>query len=116
MKIIINRCRGGFDVSDEALAWIRNRFGDEIPQGVDDEDLEYYILMCMERHHPILVECFEALGSKMMGREWSELFMWEGKDDQYWIEECDGRESVRTNNCVPWKNPSEIKLFEIGQS
>jgi len=111
MKIIINHCHGGFNVSDEALAWIRNRFGDEIPQSVDDDELQCYIFMYMERHHPILVECFETLGSKRMGREYSELFMWEGKDDQYWIEEYDGLESVRTDNRVPWKNPSQIKLF-----
>ena len=76
MKVVVNKCYGGFGLSEQAHAW----FGDYIFFG---------------RHDPRLVECVRALGDKANGR-YAKLYIVEIPDDvtDWEIDEHDGLEDV----------------------
>ena len=82
MKVVINRCYGGFGLSREAyeflgLPW--DGFGDKYNEERTDEKL---------------IECVEKLGDKANG-SCAELVVLEIPDDiEYQIEEYDGAEWV----------------------
>jgi hypothetical protein len=111
MKIIANGCFGGFSVSEKALLWFREKMGQEAV-GVSDLSLSMAIEYSISRNHPLLVQCFEELGEEMNGRA-AKLYMHEGPDEPYWIQEYDGSESVRTMSDSPWKDPAKIKGFDF---
>lgn len=76
-KIVINRCYGGFSLSEKAAA---NIGCDTYPD--------------IERDDPKLVECVEKMGQEASG-ELAELQIVEIPDDVQWcIEEYDGIEWV----------------------
>ena len=83
MKIVINRCYGGFGLSDKAL---------ELYNTLADTNLQY---ACeLERNDPILVHVVETLGAEANGR-FAKLHIVEIPDDVNWeISDYDGMESV----------------------
>lgn len=82
-KIVINACFGGFGLSQSAIDWFKEKHDIE----VDQYDIE--------RDDPKLVECVEALGSKVASGECSKLKVVEVPGGVKWeIEEYDGRECV----------------------
>lgn len=54
MKIVINRCFGGFDVSDEAKQWLSEH-------GFSDIKYSSY---SDYRANPLLIKCVETLGGE----------------------------------------------------
>lgn len=82
MKIVINKCFGGFGLSQEAyeylgLEWDGFGFADEI-----------------KRNDPKLVECVETLGERADGR-FANLVVVEIPDDVEWeIDQYDGLETI----------------------
>ena len=88
-KVVINSCYGGYRLSEEAIQWLKNKYGD----GVMDDILE--------RHDPRLVDCVETLGKKANG-EFSRLAVVEIDSNQYRIDEYDGRESIETPDSIAW--------------
>ena len=84
MKIVINRCHGGFGLSDMALGRYM-----ELKGYPNDSRSLYY-----NRNDPILVQVVEELGDKASGRL-SRLRVVEIPDDVEWqIDEYDGNEWV----------------------
>lgn len=112
MKIIANGCYGGFSVSMKALGWIREQMGQKAV-GISDLSLAMAIQYSISRHHPLLVQCFEEMGSEEMSGQAAKLYMYEGKEEKYWIQEYDGLESVRTLSESPWKDPAKFKDFNF---
>ena len=89
MKVVINRCFGGFGLSAEAKAELRRRWP-ECPDyfGLDED----------ARSNPDLVAVVEELGEEANGR-FSSLAVVEVPDDAKWhIEEYDGFEHVAENH------------------
>ncbi len=83
MKIVINRCHGGFSLSDKALALYNKLSGNK---DTYDRDIE--------RDDPHLVKVVETLGKEANGR-YAALTIVDIPDDVEWqIEEYDGREWV----------------------
>ena len=82
MKVVINKCFGGYSLSEEAYKFLN------IPwDGYGYEFIE-------DRSNPALVKCVEALGKNASG-ELSSLKVVEIPDDVEWeINEYDGLESV----------------------
>ena len=82
MKVVINKCFGGFGLSKKAYKFLN------IPwDGYGYEFME-------DRSNPALVKCVEALGKDASG-ELSSLNVVEIPDDVTWeIAEYDGLESV----------------------
>lgn len=78
MKVVINRCYGGFGLSEKAMKFLR----------VDSEWPD------IARNDPKLVECVEKLGEEANGA-YAELKVIEIPDDVNWeIGEYDGLEWV----------------------
>ena len=82
MKVVINKCFGGYSLSEEAYKFLN------IPwDGYGYEFME-------DRSNPALVKCVEALGKDASGGL-SSLKVVEIPDDVEWgIDEYDGLESV----------------------
>lgn len=84
MKILINKCYGGFGYSTEFRCEYLKRTGIEIPLYSDDL-----------RSDPTIISLFEELGSERSSGNYSRLKLIEIPDDvEYSIEEYDGKEWV----------------------
>ena len=84
MKIAINKCYGGFTLSEEAYKFLGLEW-DGYGRKYSDDDL---------RTDPKLIECVETLGEKANGR-FSYLTVIEIPDDVDWeIDNYDGVETV----------------------
>ena len=83
MKIVINKCYGGFGLSDKALALYNELASSNIQYTFD-----------IARNDPILVQVVETLGIEANGR-FAKLHIVDIPDDVQWqIDEYDGMESV----------------------
>jgi len=84
MKVVINKCFGGFSISEEAYKYL----------GLEWDRHGYAFNEHNMRVHVNLIEVIEALGPKANGRH-AELKIVEVPNDVCWrIEEYDGRESI----------------------
>lgn len=85
MKVVINRCFGGFGLSTAAEALYKER------KGVTDPNWYYYDL---ERDDPVLVQVVEELGDEA-NTPYSDLHIVEIPDGISWfIHEYDGLEHI----------------------
>ena len=88
-KIVINKCFGGFSLSDEAKRLILEKADFPLYHDIKencDRDIA--------RSHPLLVDVVEELGSKAWG-DHAELKIVEIPEDVEWeIQEYDGVEHV----------------------
>lgn len=85
MKVVINRCFGGFGLSDAALDEYKSR------KGITDENFRYYDIA---RDCPVLVDMIEEQGTAINGFA-AELKVVEIPDGINWfIEDFDGLEHV----------------------
>ena len=79
MKVVINRCWGGFDLSDKAMTMFKALGGNEAD---------------CDRDNPILVKVVETLGEEA-NTEYSSLKVVEIPDGvDYYIDDYDGMETV----------------------
>ena len=84
MKIVINKCYGGFSLSKEAYEYL----------GLEWDNYGYVYSDYEHRTNPKLVECVETLGEKANGR-YAQLMIVEIPDDVEWeIDNYDGIETV----------------------
>jgi len=105
MKIVINKCFGGFGLSPLAIEEYAKRKGitlytDEGKTGqydsryTDKEKTEFFSYDDIPRNDPVLIEVVETLGPKAEGA-YSELKVVEIPNDVNWeIEEVDGNERI----------------------
>ena len=92
-KIVINRCFGGFGLSQEALIELQKR-NDKFVYLLDDGIL-HLNTEDVERDNPNLVEGVEKLGSLRASSDYAKLKIVEIPDDvDYTIAEYDGIEWV----------------------
>lgn len=85
-RIVINKCYGGFGLSDKAMELYKTKTGIE-------ED-EWFSAYDIERDDPILIEVIEELGEKAEG-DCAKLKIVEIPDDVEWfVEEYDGKEWI----------------------
>ena len=105
MKVVINRCYGGFSLSDEAIELYLNKKGWKFTKEKSEyfslcgydyiiEGQEHWYDRDIERHDPVLVEVVQELGAKAGGK-FSDLNVVEVPDGvNYVVEEYDGKEWV----------------------
>lgn len=96
MKIVINNCFGGFEVSENFFKAYNIphhvRYGCAYP----DEEIDL-------RRDPRLIEYIETHGSKMASGDCAELIVREiPKGTLYHITEYDGFESIETIESIGW--------------
>jgi len=114
MKIVINKCYGGFSLSDKAIDRLK-----ELAKKHNDKELikmieenkmskrdskiyerKYWGLFGIDRTHPLLIKVVEELKEEANGR-FAELKVVEIPDDVEWeIEEYDGIEWVSEKHRV----------------
>lgn len=91
MKIVINRCFGGFSLSNQAS---------EMYCAAKNISTDNFFDRDVSRNDPILVEIIEKLGTAADGR-YSELKVVDIPDDVDWVvEEYDGMEYVAERHRV----------------
>lgn len=84
MKIVINTCFGGFDLSEKALEFYRK----------ETDGKEGFYAFEIPRDHPVLIRIVEECGEDAAGSN-AELKIVEVPDGVNWfIEEYDGDECV----------------------
>lgn len=106
MKIVINRCYGGFALSPAAIEMYLQLKGYKYKKKVanwnyshyyivrEGDDDEYFIWSQIDRHDPILVQVVEELGEAASG-DIARLEIFEVSDNTpYKINEYDGMETV----------------------
>jgi hypothetical protein len=113
MKVVINRCFGGFGLSDKAVERYAELKGINIVKqvkdsnfgggtwyidGIEDDDHYFSSYSIEERCDPILVQVVEEMGKSADG--WcAELSIVEIPDDVKWhIHEYDGLEHIAENH------------------
>lgn len=101
-KIVINKCYGGYGLSDQALDWLKEKDAfknEEQYQREKDCFKEHGMSFFFgdDRSNPLLIECVEALKEKASG-QCSNLVVEEvfGKEDvTFEIESYDGFETIK---------------------
>jgi hypothetical protein len=97
-KIVVNRCFGGYSLSEEAERWLLENGNEDTKIAV--AKLGYIAFNC-NRHNQDLVKCVEALGEAASGED-AKLEIRHIEGNQYRIIEYDGYESVETPESIQW--------------
>ncbi len=90
-KVVINKCYGGFTLSQKALEWLKSKYNLTLEK-YDD---------VLPRHDHRLVECVEALGKDASG-DCANLVVVTFLGNHYRICEYDGAEWVETPESINW--------------
>ena len=124
-KIVYNDCYGGYTLSDKAIDWLsehgsestKNFIAHKRIEAKEKEDfssasqervdnIKFYVMDAvrsfLKRHDTDLIVVVEALGKEVNGT-FSELAIAEIDEDKYFIDECDGRETVVTPADLCWE-------------
>jgi hypothetical protein len=104
MKVVINRCYGGFSLSRKAMELLVDAGCKEAAETLAHYDADPLLLrlsgndsfhLKIDRADPLLVEVVEGLGDEASGR-FASLEVVEVSDDAKWeVEEYDGFEHIR---------------------
>lgn len=95
MKVVVNRCFGGFGISRKAAEFMAERGNQEAKEKIESTCSYWYgSLYDTARNDPVLVAAVEALGKEANG-PYAELEVVEIPDGIEWeIDEYDGNERV----------------------
>lgn len=95
VKVAINRCFGGFNLSEKAVQWLRDN-------GHPDAD-EYYCDGLEQRTDPALIACIEAVGAKKASGLFAELHIVVVPKGVKWhISRYDGLERIDEDHQSWW--------------
>lgn len=114
IKLVLNRCYGGFTLSLAATKWLAERGCAPAAEVLNDPtffwdfegedfhgEFKGWRGCKIPRHSPLLVECVETLGDSASG-DCSDLKVVEVAGNRYIVEEYDGYEGVRTPDSIKW--------------
>lgn len=105
-KVVINRCFGGFSVSEKAIYWLRERgyqpaieevlFGETWPDSgtVNASLFNAHLHRPPSRDDGLLIQCVETLGPAANGASAKLAIVEIPADVEYIIEEYDGMEYI----------------------
>ena len=97
MKVVVNKCYGGFSLSNEAIAALKEKTPVKV---INCSNIQFYYWS--NRHDKHLVSLLEEMGTIRASGEHARLFLEEWPDDiPYKVREYDGQESLEV----------DIKLF-----
>jgi hypothetical protein len=100
--VVVNRCFGGFSLSEEALELARKRGLMIDKWGWFDDDSDGSPLDYVVRHNRVLVGVVDELGSERASGSSADLGVYELSSPLYRIEEYDGRETVHEPSESYW--------------
>ena len=105
-KVVISACYGGFGISKKGALWILERLSEEQKANINENGrhLDYSIMEELEgsRHHPLLVEMVETLGTEEASDSCAELVVKEISGNMYRVTEYDGYESLEFPDNLIW--------------
>lgn len=114
VKVVINRCYGGFSLSREAVLRAREISGNpkwggatikgDVHDGgyICDSDFGYTDHENIPRHDPVLVQVVEELGTEAASGMCARLMVKETYSPAYRIDEYDGMERIETPDGMDW--------------
>lgn len=112
-KVVINKCYGGFDVSEKGVEWLLANGASPEKVGVQDSgltDSKWVSTFCtLERHDPLLVKMVETLGSEAASGDHAALDVRVLGQPLYRINEYDGSESVEEPGQAAWTDARELE-------
>jgi len=93
MRVVLNKCHGGFEISERCAEFLRVHGWDvtanEVNYEYDLDDQKYL------RTHPMLIRAIEELGKSAWNEDVSDLKIIEVPNEVNWhIEDYDGEEWV----------------------
>jgi hypothetical protein len=112
-KVVINKCYGGFGVSEKGVAWLLANGASPEKVRVQDSGLTdskwVYTVCTLERHDPLLVKMVETLGSEAASGDHAALEVRELEQPLYRIDEYDGNENIEEPKHVRWDDASVLE-------
>lgn len=109
MKMVLNKCYGGYSLSRAAIEWLIARghpAAIEALKSSRELDIQsgdgMFFLYDVPRDDPLLVCCVETLGSKVASGACAKLVVVETPDEAYEIHDYDGQESVGPPRRSDW--------------
>lgn len=100
-KVVINRCWGGFSLSEAAMARLHELGSPHVEKLSEEEAAQRifessYICSDIPRHDSLLLQVVDELGVKAAAGDYAELAVVEIDGNQYCVDEYDGMERVDT--------------------
>ena len=112
-KVVINKCYGGFGVSEKGIEWLLANGASPEKVMVRDSGLTdskwVYTVCTLERHDPLLVKMVETLGSDAASGDSAALELRELEQPLYRVNEYDGNESIEEPSHVHWIDARELE-------
>jgi len=96
-KVVINKCFGGFRLSEKAA----NKLNEIKNDKVCDTKYGYLNEKIVFRHDPDLIKIVEELGDEASG-EYANIVVMQIKGNKYFIREYDGAETLYTPETTDW--------------
>jgi hypothetical protein len=114
-KVVINRCCGGFSLSQLAQErlyqmgseYVREMDDDERSESIFGADDRFMVVGEIPRHDRILLRVIAEIGTKEASGSYAELEVIEIPGTLYRVTEYDGLESVETPEKLDWVNASK---------
>lgn len=107
-KAVLNKCYGGFSISEEAYNWLKeHNIDEELIDKHKSSIRGFHYGYYGPRHHPLFIQCVEELKEKASG-SFANLEVVEFEGDLYHIREYDGIESIETPNSIIWTNINNL--------
>lgn len=97
MKVVINKCYGGFSISKKAAEYMAER-ASEIAKKDLSVPSEYFYSYNYERTDPLLIEAIETLGKEANGYSANLAIIEIPNDIDWYIYEYDGMESIHESH------------------
>lgn len=100
MKIVLNKCYGGFGVSNEACQYMADRGHQGAINHLQQYEDEWIELIDVKRDDPLLVEAVQTLGENASA-SFAKLVIVDFDVNQL-ISEYDGMESLEISHCLEY--------------
>jgi hypothetical protein len=111
-KIVLNRCFGGYGVSEQGARWLLANGASPEKVSVIPAGTKGYSWTCvsvdLHRHDPLLVKMVKTLGEQANG-DCAKLEVVEIDQPLYRIDEYDGSESIEEPGQATWVNAATLE-------
>lgn len=93
MKVVVNKCYGGFSLSSEAIEMLKEKTPVNV---LTSANIQFYYWS--NRHNKHLVSLLEEIGTERVSGQYARLFLEEWPDNiPYKVHEYDGQESLEVD-------------------
>ena len=112
-EVVVNRCYGGFDLSEAGQTLFRELAGLPPPEAEGGQGLNDFWIA---RHDPALVETVRRLGSAAAGLRSELVVVQLHRGSRYRIVEYDGKEGVEQPDNIVWSDAADPEEVSAGRA